>query len=439
MINNLFPIPADTLKGANAYFTNFDHRIITEISSNDCALKNIERNLKVLLLTKNNIVCAASHLVTPFVFGLLKSNPVLLEEDLIIPALRKDITTFDELFHKEDVIKYYNKNAIDFYNEKVKLVVEWDLIDNSEWFRKVFLNGFNNENTVLRRTLPKIDQNQIEQIISQLNSVPILDRMTIEKTFEKYDNETKKVIKNYRELIYHISGARVVNCESNLPQENYIDYSLTDIENRKIILSDIQIFWKIFLELVFEKINNLSIPFEMVDLLSFKDISELRKPILESKFIDNYDNIVKTAFEGMASRTDENLLFNVTEITQLAFNIEKEFTNKIETELIDYLKRKRKKSFLKIIGNSINIGLGLLPQTIIENLGLGTFNERNSIRTNVLEVYNTNKSLKNRDVYRINKQKSLEKFISKFDIADKTSFLDSVQLIMSTLQNKTTF
>ncbi len=437
MKNNIFPIPANTLKGANAYFTNFDHRIISEISNDEIALKNIERNLKVLLLTKNNVVCAASHLVTPFSYNLFKQNPVLLNEDLVIPALRSDIEDVEELFLKEDIIKYYDKNAIEFYNENLNLVVEWDLINNSDWFRKVFLSGFQDENSVLRRSLTNISNDEFEKIYSKINSVQILDRKSIEKAFINFDDETKKTVKNYRELIYYISGARVVNCESNLPQENYIDYSLTDIDNRKIILSDIQIFWKIFLELVFEKINNISIPFELLDLLSFNDINEIRQPILESNFISNYDKIVKSGFSSLNKIDDDQLLYNVNEISKLAEIIQKQFTSAIEKELISFLKKRRKKSIFKLVGNSINIGLGLLPQTIIQNIGIGTFNERNAIRTNILEIYRTSKSIQNKNLYKLQKQKTLSKLISKFEISDRTILLDIVKLIMNTIQNKT--
>lgn len=437
MKNNIFPIPSNTLKGANAYFTNFDHRIISEISKDEIALRNIERNLKVLLLTKNNVVCAASHLVTPFAYNLFKQNPVLLNDDLVIPALRSDIENIEELFIKEDVIRYYDKNAIEFYNENLNLVVEWDLNNNSEWFRKVFLSGFQDENSVLRRSLTKISAAEFEKIYSKINSIEVLDRKSIENTFINFDDETKKIIKNYRELIYHISGARVVNCESNLPQENYIDYSLTDIDNRKIILSDIQIFWKIFLELVFEKINNISIPFELLDLLSFNDINEIRKPILESNFISNYDKIIKTGFLSIDKIDDNQLLYSVNEISKLAEIIQTEFTSAIEKELLSFLKKRRKKAILKLVGNSMNIGLGLLPQTIIQNIGIGTFNERNAIRVNIFEIYQTSKSIQKKDLYKLQKRNALSKLISKFEISDRTSLLDSVELIMNTIQFKT--
>ena len=75
--------PAD-FKGLRAYFTDFK-------SDKEEYRREVERRLKILLLTKNIIVCAASHLTHPFAYGLFKDNPILLEGNMLIPALRNGL------------------------------------------------------------------------------------------------------------------------------------------------------------------------------------------------------------------------------------------------------------------------------------------------------------------------------------------------------------
>jgi len=89
-----------------------------------------------------------------------------------------------------------------------------------------------------------------------------------------------------------MSGARVVNCESALPQENYIDYSLTDFSKHRVMLSDTQVFLKIFFELAFETLYRNALPVEVLDILSFEDIHCLRKPLENSSFRRKYDNLI---------------------------------------------------------------------------------------------------------------------------------------------------
>ena len=73
-------IKSTELQGANAYFTNFDNRIVFKTNDLSQLKKTVERNLKILLLTKNNVVCAASHLINPLTYDLLSNNKILLEK-----------------------------------------------------------------------------------------------------------------------------------------------------------------------------------------------------------------------------------------------------------------------------------------------------------------------------------------------------------------------
>ena len=91
-------VSPQALVDPRAYFTDFDHRIV-ETSRNHVLLrKKAERKLKVLLLLKSHIVCAASHLATRFAYELFMENPVLFTTEAIMPAFRADKTELSELW-----------------------------------------------------------------------------------------------------------------------------------------------------------------------------------------------------------------------------------------------------------------------------------------------------------------------------------------------------
>jgi hypothetical protein len=102
---------------------------------------------------------------------------------------------------------------------------------------------------------------------------------------------------NFEGLVYQLSGARVVNCETALPQENYIDYSFTDFSEHRVALSDTQIFLKIFFEMAFETLCTYALPGELLDVLSFEDINYLRTPIGESSFRKKYDELINKSIQ----------------------------------------------------------------------------------------------------------------------------------------------
>lgn len=61
-------INASQFVGPRAYFTNIDHRLLGQQHVSLQLRRAVERELKVLLLTKQTVVCAASHLKGRFAY-----------------------------------------------------------------------------------------------------------------------------------------------------------------------------------------------------------------------------------------------------------------------------------------------------------------------------------------------------------------------------------
>ncbi len=422
------------LTGANAYFTNFDNRIVSVTSDKRSLKQSVERTLKVLLLTKNNVVCAASHLTNDITFNLLSENKILLDKKLILPAFRDDKKDMAELFKK---VRLSDRNKyIDFYKGNVQKTVLWKLETNSNWFRDTFVGGLKTEGSVIRKNLKSLSGKQIKHLINEISKKEILDRDTIDFLSKDFDSKTQLILRNYRELIYHMSGARVVNSESTLPQENYIDYSLADLKNRQIKLSELQVFWKVFIELLYETLNKPKLSIELLDILSFEDIANIRQPILESNFIESYNNFYRIASMSVIKKNPNDILYDLKELMKIKNNLENGFKGVFEDELNAYFKKKAFKGATGLVKNTVNMGLGFIPMSNYIGVPLGIYNEYKSTQINVSQTFSNLKSLKDYDNYIIAKERQVLKSINSFDIKDKTELIDVVDLISTTISNK---
>lgn len=425
-------LEAKDFSGARAYFTDIDHRIVNiSLLKQENYEKNLERKLKTLLLMKNTVTVGATHLATEFAFNFFKKHTILLNEGLITPALRRDRNDFSELFNNKSIPKDKQKELIDFYHNNIKQVVRWDLDKNSSWFKETLLKDLKNKGSVLRNNL-KIEENEIENLLKKISEEKNLSRAVIELFINDFNEEHKLTFRNYRELLYSISGARIVNCESALPQENYLNYSLADIKKRQTILNEHQIFRKFFLELTFESIKNKPLNIELLDYLSFNDIVELRQIFDNTEFKNKYDTLVKDTIK-LIEKDDDDSLFNLDELLKIRAELQKKFKNEIDKEIIDFLKKlKAKKKITNIIKFSkgtfsIGIGVAGIFNPIASVIGVAF--DSPAYLMNSFKVFRNKKDIENENQYIKEKQKILNTIIDKNDFKDKTLFTDSLSTI----------
>jgi hypothetical protein len=430
-------LEAKEFTGARAYFTDIDHRIISKTQTEQDYKYELERKLKTLLLTKNTVSVGATHLATEFAYNFFKENPILLNEGLIIPALRRDKNDFSELFSNKDISKERQNELVEFYHDNVKQVVRWDLDKNSSWFKDTLLKDLSNDGSVLRSNL-NIDLKKIKEICANIRLEKNISREKIESFIHKLSQKEKIVFRNYRDLLYSISGARIVNCESALPQENYLSYSLADIETRKIILNETQIFKKLFLELAFESIKSKPLSIEILDYLSYQDIMDLRTVFDDSNFKEKYNSLITKAI-GLIEKNETDLLFNFDELLKIREDLHKNFKKHIDTEIDFFFKKLNSK---KKLSNSIKYGKG----TFSIGIGVaGIFNPVASIigvamdspayMMNSVRFLSNTEDVENESEYIKGKQKILNTIIERNDFKDKTIFTDTVSEITNYVFN----
>lgn len=421
-------IEASSFTGPRTYFTAFDDRIVSRSSDKEVLRRDVERKLKILLLIKGTVVCAASHLTSEFSFNIFKNDPILLNSGAIIPALRRDKVDIDALFTKIDLPHFQKNEMITFYRNEILTTVNWDLVDNSGWFRECFLNELNNDQSVLRRNLKSLSANHLKAIIRDIEKDNILARDKIDVFSKHLPQSEKHVLINYRELLYHISGARVVKCESSLPQENYLDYSFADVKEHRVMLSDKDI-WMLFLQLVCASMNSW-VTVEDLDKLSFKDIVAMRIPIQNSNFRLRYDELVKKAIESINHDSQADMLYNMKELLTINEMLRNEFSSVIQNELPIAFNKKAFIRSSEILGNAVSLFLGVFSKTsFLKN-----------IYDLIVLFINTGSYFKNKSAlidykkYQDVRESNIKHRILMSDISEKSEMIDVFNMLMSAIK-----
>jgi len=452
MVIRMKRIDPVNFQGPRAYFTDFDYKIVRFKHYKEAYRKEVERRLKIILLTKNTVVCAASHITHEFAYNIFKDNPVLLTKGMILPALRRDIEHITDYFEEGAPGKYplaqdlgieshLKETMVDFYRDHVNEVVDWELIENAAWFRERLLKALNDEHSVIRRNLIDLPKWKLDALISEIEKNDILTRELVLKGMSKWTSREQKILLNFVNLVYHMSGARVVNCETALPQESYIDYSLTDFSKHRAMLSDTQVFLKIFFELAFEILYRDILPVELLDTLSFEDIYYLRKPLQSSSFCKKYDELIQSSIRILRNTEVESdkILYDIEKPLEILEKISKTFEEAFRQELAEFVKKKRKETTKELRKSTLSLGLGaagFVPYVSIIATPLSLLTSSREFFVNLNQCFKSRKETKDYTSYLKSKEKILHRMIEKYPVSERSALLDALDLLTSVVSVK---
>lgn len=327
-IKEIFP---NELIGPRSYFTDID--------PNDENYNKYEatQKLKLQLLTKEKIVVAASSLFHDIWMDVFKDSPDLIpaiEDGIIVPAIRNKFKGIADFFEN----KKYSETNKKFFLNHVTHAVPWDLNENTNWFKQYFIKGLKDENSVLRKQ-GGITHEQANSMIVQLENLierePIeskfLQRHHIEQVANGFNNTIQRFLVNYSNLIYRLSGARVVNSEGHFPQSNLTELRLFENEQ---ILSDEGIFWDIYAETVFSYLGTaIRLSPKRLDNLKFKDILAIRKVFFDKGFSNDYDNLIGLVKKEGNLYDPEKLILHMQEISEITIRLKDIFSERVKSEL----------------------------------------------------------------------------------------------------------
>ncbi len=256
MTKDIVQLNAIELTGPRSFFTDLD--------PNDPTYNQemVTLKLKLQLLTKEKIVIAASSLFTDIGYDLFSSEQGLidaLEHGVVVPAIRNEFAGPSDFFQRYEY-KNCSTASKNFFVRHVTHSVPWSLKENSSWFKNTFYNHLKDPQSLLRQktsmteSMAKDFLGLLEtEIQSRSVEHEYLRREYIYSVSKQFGEEICSYVSNYADLVYRISGSRVVNSESHFPQSNLTKLGLTD---QGKIVSDEAIFWDIYVETMISFFNS---------------------------------------------------------------------------------------------------------------------------------------------------------------------------------------
>jgi hypothetical protein len=322
------------LRGPRSYFTDLDPK------DQGYNQDEVLRKLKLQLLTKDKIVIAASSLFHNIGLTLFMKDEGLtkcLQRGIIVPAIRNQFNSVDGFFESKQQ-EGYSPNSKSFFSNHVKQFVSWNLNENTKWFHRTFVNNLRDDNSILRKQtqLPSEQVNAFIQCIEGLlkQRIPnerFLRREDIEVCAKKFGYDIYAYLINFANLIYRLSGARVVNSEGHFPQSNLVKLG---IAGNDYLLSDTRVFWELFIEAA---ISNLSMIAKLtpsrLDSLSIKDVLKIREGLFDYAFSTTFDSLMRQVKDQAEIHDPERLLMKQEEISTISEKLGKILRERISSEL----------------------------------------------------------------------------------------------------------
>ncbi|MFH0816742.1 MAG: hypothetical protein V1934_08015 [Methanobacteriota archaeon] len=358
-------IEPDDLKIPRAYFTEFDRINYSQIERSREEIREIakalERKVKFLGLIKGMVVIDAADIYkSEMCKNFLSESEIVLKEGLLVPTLASKHKDFSEFLafereHSPEKHLYAGKEAeeIDtFIAGYVETALRWDAGASTKWFKKRLICDLEDERSVLRFNTPNVQRSTVKKVVKRIRALKSPERIDIYKIAK--DSHNKELwfrLSEYADFIYYLSNARAVNCEGVLPQENLMEFSITDLTGHKTTLSDWEIFYRILTSIIKDRTQKI-FPVEILDNLTFEDIVELRKNLLHDDFIHKYNGLIDKTKERVEIADATELVLNMEEIMEMETELHKTFTDAVNSEVGMMRGLKRRCDASKILINT---------------------------------------------------------------------------------------
>lgn len=333
-MNQPEPILPRQLTGPRSYFTDIDRK---DQSYDRC---EVIRKLKLQLLTKKNIVIAASSLFHEVGFELFSSDRGLtraLQEGVFLPAIQEKFKGVENFFDAT-LADGYRSTACRYFVSNTKHYVPWSLSENTKWFQQVFFDNMSNNRSLLR-SRSSISESAASDLLAELSCIvdakPVgqrfLSRDDISRVASGMGDENAAYLNNFGHLIYRISGARVVNSEGHFPQSNLINLGFAGNERQ---LADAQIFWELYVEAVISHITSAArLSQDRLDSLSFEDVLKVREGLFDVAFAETFDSLMKMAKADVDLHDPNRLIMTQEEISAVSARLATALRERVGMEL----------------------------------------------------------------------------------------------------------
>ena len=182
---------------------------------------------------------------------------------------------------------------------------------------------------------------------------------------------------------------------------------------------------------------------DLLDLLTFEDIDEIRQPLLSSKFQQEYEAIIKVALESVGVAEPDAIGLSIRSIMHARERLVAQFRQIFEVELRTFEKRKLREMYggsgLWKSGVSLGIGLaGFVPDpTVAATAGVfGVLAEGRSLFMNLFRTLRGALARDKHNAYLAAKDKAFRIAVSGIKVSDNTLLLDAVNILSTALKER---
>jgi hypothetical protein len=200
------------------------------------------------------------------------------------------------------------------------------------------------EQSLVRLTLRQQGIITPQGIADEIRKQSVLTRDTVDRVATSFHTDgLRDILVAYADFLYYLSGARTTRSEGVLPQENLVDFSLTDLIGRRTKLSESEVFFKIFIDTVKAKTSTI-FPTDFLDSISIEDAIELRSIALSKQFTEKYNSIQLKTKEALDLKDPERLVLLMHELDEFETELSVEFSTALDKELPTRLREEKQRA-----------------------------------------------------------------------------------------------
>ena len=383
-------VPPESILANRVYLTEFDRVTYSQVAwtqdDTDAIRRNMERKFKLIALIKGHIVIAASHLLeSELAHSILFDHPRLFAEGIVVPALRSEFRSCEEYLDSklaegekgETYSSVESRDMAQMLDSQANMAVQWNVHQTSGWFKQRLLLDLGDEHSLLRSCIRNAGLMIEPDLAEHIADIPTLSRGDVYLMAQKtLSMPLREMLCNYVDFVYYLSGARAVKSEGILPQENLMDFSLSEMAGGHTCLSESEIFFKMFIDLV-KSVTQKHFPVDVLDALTMEDVMDLHSIAVEERFVYKYNAIQEKTINGLTIRDPERLVLLMDELEQFERELHGEYMSAIEQELPRYLRNIKMSGVAKLINAIASLlipGWGTAESTrgiIVSALDLG--------------------------------------------------------------------
>lgn len=367
-------VPGNQLRANRVYFTELDRVTYSQVAWTDADLdeirRTLERKLKLLALVKGSVVIAASHLLeSELARELIRPYPDLLQRGIIVPALRSEFPTCRaflayKLEGPSSEARLYMGSEQDEMADIIDdsaIAVSWNVAETSQWFKQRLLSELRDPKGLLAAAAKRQGTKIPASLSNDIEDLATLSRGSVYKLTSRFSSvDLREAICGYADFAYYLAGALAVNAEGVLPQENILDFGLSELVGRETPLSEQEVFFKIFLDTVMAT-TATHFPADFLDALSMTDAIDLHEIAISEHFVDKYNAIQAMTKQGLQLHDPEGLVLLLDELEQFEQELHVTFKGELEREVPAYLRdclAAREGAFLHAVASLVFTGYG---------------------------------------------------------------------------------